>query len=180
MAQAEPLLDVEFPQLLQDMIGDLTSAPQPVVIKLFAEDGELLRHWAPGRGERDQENPRRVDVEDGIENRLAALRLRSTIDPVTAARAGFTPQEVELDASAMLQGEPATPPVVFERAILHDSSTVPTLCAQNAREHAEDSDRQRNRKDCLYRIACQPDGDSGPDRNHSRKPAALRERDGTF
>jgi len=28
---AEPVLDVEFPQLLQDMIGDLTSAPEPVV-----------------------------------------------------------------------------------------------------------------------------------------------------
>ena len=28
--KAEPVLDVEFPQLLQDMIGDLTSAPEPV------------------------------------------------------------------------------------------------------------------------------------------------------
>ena len=34
--KAEPVLDVEFPQLLQDMIGDLTSAPEPVVIKLFS------------------------------------------------------------------------------------------------------------------------------------------------
>ncbi|HEY4974415.1 MAG TPA: efflux RND transporter permease subunit, partial [Steroidobacteraceae bacterium] len=36
--EAEPVLDVEFPQLLQDMIGDLTSAPEPVVIKLFSQD----------------------------------------------------------------------------------------------------------------------------------------------
>jgi multidrug efflux pump subunit AcrB len=34
------------------------------------------------------------------------------VDPVVAARSGFTPQEIELDASAMLQGEPATTPVV--------------------------------------------------------------------
>jgi multidrug efflux pump subunit AcrB len=34
------------------------------------------------------------------------------VDPVVAARAGFTPQEVELDASAILQGEPATAPAV--------------------------------------------------------------------
>jgi multidrug efflux pump subunit AcrB len=34
------------------------------------------------------------------------------VDQVVAARSGFTPQEVELDASAMLQGEPATTPVV--------------------------------------------------------------------
>ncbi len=34
------------------------------------------------------------------------------VDPVATARAGFSPQEVELDASAILQGEPASAPVV--------------------------------------------------------------------
>ncbi len=34
------------------------------------------------------------------------------VDPIVAARAGFTPQEIELDASAILQGEPATAPAV--------------------------------------------------------------------
>src|SRR6202049_4229746 len=34
------------------------------------------------------------------------------VDPVVAARSGFTPQEIELDASAILQGEPSTTPVV--------------------------------------------------------------------
>ena len=32
----EPGLDVEFIQVLQDMIGDLTGAPEPVVVKLFS------------------------------------------------------------------------------------------------------------------------------------------------
>jgi multidrug efflux pump subunit AcrB len=45
----EPTLDVEFVQLLQDMIGDLTSAPEPVVIKMFSQNPELLREWGPGR-----------------------------------------------------------------------------------------------------------------------------------
>jgi multidrug efflux pump subunit AcrB len=36
-----------------------------------------------------------------------------TVDQAVTARAGFTPQEVELDASAMLQGEPAPAPVVI-------------------------------------------------------------------
>src|SRR5262245_21746925 len=35
------------------------------------------------------------------------------VDPVVAARAGFTPSEVEQDAAAILQGEPATTPVVL-------------------------------------------------------------------
>jgi len=34
------------------------------------------------------------------------------VDPVAAARAGFSAQELELDASAILQGEPAPAPVV--------------------------------------------------------------------
>ncbi len=112
ITSAEPLLDVEFPQLLQDMIGDLTSAPQPVVIKLFSEDGELLRHWAPVEANTIKKIPGVVDVEDGIENTTSGTAFTFTIDPAIAARSGFTPQEVELDASAMLQGEPSTTPVV--------------------------------------------------------------------
>jgi multidrug efflux pump subunit AcrB len=112
ITSAEPLLDVEFPQLLQDMIGDLTSAPQPVVIKLLSEDGELLRHWAPLEANTIKKIPGVVDVEDGIENTTSGTAFTFTIDPAIAARSGFTPQEVELDASAMLQGEPSTTPVV--------------------------------------------------------------------
>ena len=110
---AEPVLDVEFPQLLQDMIGDLTSAPQPVVIKLFSEDPELLRHWAPLEASTIKKLPGVVDVEDGIDNTTSGTAVTFNVDPMVTARAGFTPQEVELDASAMLQGEPATPPVVL-------------------------------------------------------------------
>ncbi len=113
ITEAEPLLDVEFPQLLQDMIGDLTSAPQPVVIKLFNEDGELLRHWAPVEASAIKKLPGVVDVEDGIEGTTSGTAFVFNIDPVIAARAGFTPQEVELDASAMLQGEPSTTPVIL-------------------------------------------------------------------
>jgi len=113
VTQAEPTLDVEFPQLLQDMVGDLTSAPEPVVIKMFAEEPELLSHWAPVVADGLKKLPGVVDVEDGIENTISGTAMTFNVDPVVTARAGFTPQEVELDASAMLQGEPATPPVVL-------------------------------------------------------------------
>jgi len=110
--KAEPVLDVEFPQLLQDMIGDLTSAPEPVVIKLFAEDPELLDRWATLVGSTIKGIPGVVDVLNGIENTISGPARVFTVDQVTTARSGFTPQEVELDASAILQGEPATAPVV--------------------------------------------------------------------
>src|ERR1700730_1200076 len=42
----EPALDVDFTQVLQDMISDLTGAPQPVVVKLFSPNADLLATWA--------------------------------------------------------------------------------------------------------------------------------------
>jgi len=109
---AEPVLDVEFPQLLQDMIGDLTSAPEPVVIKLFSQDPLLLNSWAPKVAETIKKIPDVVDVLDGIENTISGPATVFNVDPVVTARAGFSAQEAELDTSAMLQGEPATAPVV--------------------------------------------------------------------
>ena len=108
-----PMLDVEFVQLLQDMIGDLTSAPEPVAIKLFSEDPALLGEWAPRLGDALRKVPGVVDVLDGIENTISGPATMFTVKPDVAARAGFTAEEVELDVSAILQGEPAPTPVVL-------------------------------------------------------------------
>ncbi len=110
--EQEPVLDVEFPQLLQDMIGDLTSAPEPVVIKLFGQDPVLLQKWSESVGAAIKKIPGVVDVQNGIENTMSGPARAFNVDQVVTARAGFSPQEVELDASAMLQGEPASAPVV--------------------------------------------------------------------
>jgi len=108
-----PSLDVEFVQKLQDMIGDLTSAPEPIAIKLFSQDPALLREWGPKVGEAIKKLPGVVDVLDGIENTISGPATLFRVDPEIAARAGFTPQEIELDTSAILQGEPAPTPVVL-------------------------------------------------------------------
>ena len=107
-----PQLDVEFIQVLQDMIGDLTNSPEPMEIKLFSQDPDLLKEWAPKVGDKVKKIKGVVDVKDGIENTISGSAIVMNVDPVVAARAGFTPQEIELDASAILQGEPATTPVV--------------------------------------------------------------------
>ena len=107
-----PQLDVEFIQLLQDMIGDLTNSPEPIEIKLFSQDPALLRKWGPKVGDRIKKISYVKDVKDGIENTISGPAIVMKVDPIVAARAGFTPQEVELDASAILQGEPSTSPVV--------------------------------------------------------------------
>jgi CzcA family heavy metal efflux pump len=109
---AEPVVDIEMPQLLQDMIGDLTSAPEPVVIKLFSQDPVLLTQWATSVGDTIKKMPGVVDVLNGIENTISGPARVFSVDPAATARAGFSTQEVELDASAILQGEPASTPVV--------------------------------------------------------------------
>jgi len=108
----EPTLDVEFPQLLQDMVDDLTGAPQPVVIKLFSQEPALLDKWAGSVSDAVKKVDGVVDVVNGVEDTNSGPAAVFKVDQVTTARAGFSPQEVELDTSAMLQGEPATAPVV--------------------------------------------------------------------
>jgi CzcA family heavy metal efflux pump len=111
MKQEEPVVDLDFPQKLQDMIGDLTSAPQPAVIKLFAQDPDLLKRWAISVGDTMKKVPGVVDIV-GVEDTISGPATQFNVDQVVTARAGFSPEEVELDASAILQGEPASAPVV--------------------------------------------------------------------
>ncbi|HKW24536.1 MAG TPA: efflux RND transporter permease subunit [Terriglobales bacterium] len=116
IAQQEPGVDVEFTQTLQDMIGDLTSAPEPIQIKLFSQDASLLQQWGPKVLDAIQKIPGVVDL-NGIENTISGPAVMFQVDPSVAARAGFTPQEVATDAAAVLEGEPSpTPVVVNDRA----------------------------------------------------------------
>ena len=112
VAKQVPMLEVEYPQLLQDMIGDLSNAPEPILIKLFSQDPAVLREWAPKVADAIKKIPGVVDILNGIDNTVSGPALVFQVNPGVAARAGFTPQEVELDISAILQGEPATTPVV--------------------------------------------------------------------
>jgi multidrug efflux pump subunit AcrB len=110
--QQEPALEIEFVQVLQDMIGDLTSAPEPIQIKLFSQDPKQLEEWAPKVAESIGKINGVVDVLNGIENTISGPAVTFQVDPSVAARAGFTAEEVALDASAILEGEPAPTPVV--------------------------------------------------------------------
>jgi multidrug efflux pump subunit AcrB len=108
----EPALDVEFTQVLQDMIGDLSNAPEPIQIKIFSDDQALLGELAPRVGSAIGKIPGVVDVQDGIENTVSGPATNFQIDPVMAARFGFTPLEVSEDATAILDGVTTTDPII--------------------------------------------------------------------
>src|ERR1700682_2885642 len=111
--QSEPAVKIEFIQVLQDMIGDLTSAPEPIVIKLFSQDAQLLAQTAPRVADAIGKIHGVVDGLDGIDNTISGPAVTFQVDSGVAARAGFTPEEVATDAKAILEGVPATTPVVL-------------------------------------------------------------------
>jgi CzcA family heavy metal efflux pump len=112
--EKEPAVDVEFVQVLQDMIGDLSNAPEPIQIKLFSPDAALLAQWAPRIGDAIEKVQGVVDLRNGIENTISGPATVFRVDPTVAARAGFTPEEVAIDASAILEGEPSATPVIAQ------------------------------------------------------------------
>jgi CzcA family heavy metal efflux pump len=117
LATSEPGLDVEFIQVLQDMIGDLTGAPEPVVVKLFSQDADLLKTWAPqvaealGKVKIGGKTPI-VDIADGIEKTTSGPAVRFNVNSDAADRAGFTTEELGTVGVAMVEGEPATAPML--------------------------------------------------------------------
>ena len=111
--KVEPAADIEFVQVLQDMIGDLSNEPEPVVIKLYSQDPQLLLQSAPRVADAIGKVPGVVDVLDGVENTISGPASTFQINPATAARSGFTPEEIAVDSSAILEGEPAATPVIL-------------------------------------------------------------------
>src|ERR1700721_2747286 len=110
--KTEPELDVEFTQILQDMIGDLSNAPEPIQIKVFANDPALLQQLGPRIATAISSIKGVVDVENGIDNTISGPATNFQVDPVVAARLGFTPMEVAEDATSILDGVTTTDPLI--------------------------------------------------------------------
>jgi multidrug efflux pump subunit AcrB len=114
---AEPAVDVDFHQVLEDMIGDLTGDPKPVMIRLYSSDVEALKQWGARVADSLEGiyiNGKKpvVDIDNGIDSTTSGPAVVFTVDPVRAAKAGFTTDQLSIVTSAIVDGEPATTPVV--------------------------------------------------------------------
>ncbi len=114
IAEKYPQLDVEFTQVLEDMIGDLSNSPEPVQIKLFATDASLLHELGPKVQAAITQIPGIVDTQNGIDNTLSGPATSFEVDPSVAARLGFTPREIAEDATTLLDGLPASEPMIID------------------------------------------------------------------
>jgi len=98
----EPALRVEFAGILSDLIGDLTSSPAPVELRLFSEDANLLHAKAKQIADSIAKIKGVVDVFNGVVVSGPAVTFR--MDPQRAALYGVTPADVTEALSAVLGG----------------------------------------------------------------------------
>jgi CzcA family heavy metal efflux pump len=112
--KTEPELDVEFTQVLQDNIGDLSNAPEPIQIKLFAADPTQLADLGPRVADEIKKVKGVVDIENGIDNTISGPATDFQVDPQLAARMGFTPTEVAEDATSILDGINVPDPLIAD------------------------------------------------------------------
>ena len=118
ITKPEPALDVEFVQLLQDMIGDLTGAPQPVVVKLFSDNADLLKDWAPQVGDalmnvEDRRQETRSSMSKMESRTPPAARPSSSTSIPRAPRGPVLRRTIlAIATTAIMEGEPATQPVI--------------------------------------------------------------------
>jgi multidrug efflux pump subunit AcrB len=108
-----PQLDVEFTQVLEDMIGDLSNSPEPVQIKLFSSDVNLIHTLGPKVQAAIAAIPGIVDTQNGVDNTLSGPATSFVVDPVVASRLGFTPQDIAESATSLLDGLPANQPMII-------------------------------------------------------------------
>lgn len=105
IAQNVPGIDVEFIQVLQDMLGDLQGSREPVEIKIFGNDMGVLEQVGDEVGPKLQKIPGIVDFV-GLQKGNPEIVFH--VDPVLAGRAGLTVEQVTQQVSAGLLGSTDT------------------------------------------------------------------------
>jgi CzcA family heavy metal efflux pump len=103
--EAVPLVDIEFVQLLQDMLGDLEGNPEPIEVKIFGSDPPVLAELADPVEEMLNKVRGVVDVV-GVQK--GNPEVTWTVDPAAAERYGLTVAQVSDQLAGNWLGEVAT------------------------------------------------------------------------
>ena len=106
IAEEVPGLDVDFVEVLQDLIGDLAGAPAPVEIKLFGEDQAQLNALGTDLAAKLGKIKGAADIKSGVIESGPELVVK--VDPIRAGRAGLTPDAVATQANAAMFGDIVT------------------------------------------------------------------------
>ncbi len=99
--QDAPGVEIEFTQILQDMLGDLQGTPEPVEVKLFGDDVNSLDQVADEVGDKIQKISGIVDFK-GIQKGNPEIVFH--VDPARAGRVGLNVDQITQQVSAGLLG----------------------------------------------------------------------------
>jgi CzcA family heavy metal efflux pump len=104
IASKEPAFQsIDFAGILTDLIGDLTSSPEPIEIKLFSEDAAALHAKADEVEETIQKIHGIVDTKNGVIISGPAVTFR--VDPERAARFGVDAADVAAAVTTAMSGD---------------------------------------------------------------------------
>ncbi len=110
-----PGVDIDFSQVLQDLIGDLAGQPAPIDIKLFGEDKEKLQTVAQDLAKKLGEVKGLADLKSGVVEAGPEYTLR--VDPARTGRYGLTTTSVADQAEAAMLGTVATKVIQNDRQV---------------------------------------------------------------
>lgn len=113
--QAAPAIDIEFPHILEDLVGDLAYSPEPIEVKIYHQNPEVytsvshaVEEWLPKvKGV--------VDVVN--QNFVIGPAVNFRVDVEKAARAGFGVQDIADAESSILDGQVASQMIRGDRLI---------------------------------------------------------------
>src|SRR5437868_3297115 len=98
-----PGLEVELLQLMEDLIGDLTSVPQPIEVKLYSDDEDLLQTLPPRVADNISKVRGVVEVKNGIVPAGDALNIQ--VERVKVGLEGMDPEAVTKALTGFLSGK---------------------------------------------------------------------------
>ena len=101
-----PGLQIELLQLMEDLIGDLTSVPQPIEIKLYSDDEATLHTLAPKVADTISKVKGVIEVKAGIIPAGDALNIQ--VDRVKVGLEGMDPDAVTKALDDFLTGNVTT------------------------------------------------------------------------
>ena len=101
-----PGVQVEFSQVLQDLIGDLSGVPEPIEVKVFGPDQKTIEDTARQVASRMRSIHGLVDVFNGIVESIPEQAV--VVDNTSAAHYGLSADDIRAALDSVIQGTVAT------------------------------------------------------------------------
>jgi CzcA family heavy metal efflux pump len=115
ITSSETAIEVEFPHILEDLVGDLAWSPQPIEIKVYNDDPKIFKQVAQ---QIEEWLPKVKGVVDIVNQTIViGPSVNFRVDPEKAQRAGFGVRDVADIQAAMMDGELASNMIRGDRLV---------------------------------------------------------------